>query len=72
MLLIMSLQIHNIRWNDNFSQSFATNINMELDETVAAHMSEVETVDKDTINKFNIDIGALIVDAAEKTCGILT
>ena len=32
-------------------------------------MSEVDTVDKDTINKFNNDSGALIVDAAEKTCG---
>ena len=35
-------------------------------------MSEVETVDKDTINKFNNDIGALIVDVAEKTCGTFT
>ena len=55
-----------------FSQSFATNINMELVEYVAVNMSEVETVDKDTINKFNNEIGALIVDAAEKTCGTFT
>jgi len=55
-----------------FSQSFATNVNMELVEYVAVNMSEVETVDKDTINKFNNEIGALIVDAAEKTCGTFT
>jgi len=64
--------IHIKRWNDSFSQSFATNVNMELVEYVAVNMSEVETVDKDTINKFNNEIGALIVDAAEKTCGTFT
>ena len=64
--------IHIKRWNDSFSKSFATNINLELVESVAVNMSEVETVDKDTINKFNNDIGALIIDAAEKTCGTFT
>ena len=43
--------IHIKRWNDSFSKSFATNVNMELVEYVAVNMSEVETVDKDTINK---------------------
>ena len=43
--------IHIKRWNDSFSQSFASNINLELVESVAVNMSEVETVDKDTINK---------------------
>ena len=64
--------IHIKRWNDSFSQSFATNINLELVESVAVNMSEVDTVDKDMINKFNNDIGALIVDPAEQTCGTFT
>ena len=32
-------------------------------------MTEVDIVDKDSINKINNDIAAVIFEAAEKTCG---
>jgi len=63
------------RWNDDCSQTFESNLNTENIDVILllllilSSMPEVGIVDKDSINKINNDIAAVIFEAAEKTCG---
>ena len=57
------------RWNDDCSQTFASNLNTETIDVILSSMPEVGIVHIDSINKINNDIAAVIFEAAEKTCG---
>ena len=57
------------RWNDDCSQTFASTLNTETIDVVLFSMPDVDSVDKDSIDKINTDIAAVIFEAAEKTCG---
>ena len=53
------------RWNGECSQTFASNLNTETIDVILSSMPEVDIVDKDSINKINNDIAAVIFEAAE-------
>ena len=57
------------RWNGNCSQTFASNLYTEAIDVILSSMPEVYIVDKDSINKINNDIAAVIFEAAEKKYG---
>ena len=57
------------RWNDDCSQTFVSTLNTDTIDVVLSNMTEVDIVDKDSINKINNDIAAVIFEAAEKACG---
>jgi len=63
------------RWNDDCSQTFVSTLNTETIDVILllllilSSMPELGIVDKDSINKINNGIAAVIFEAAEKTCG---
>ena len=54
------------RWNGDCSQAFVSTLNTETIDVVLFSMPDVDSVDKDSINKINNDIAAVILKLLKK------
>ncbi|KAL4237694.1 hypothetical protein ACF0H5_002408 [Mactra antiquata] len=60
------------KWCDKHQQSFHSNVDIELVESLCLNLDNTESTDKDKLNHINNEITSVIINAAEKTCGTYT